>query len=76
MRDKLPVCLHSKLSTTAYHERRKPNRLLFFDKSKTKLGFQGIQNRIGDVFNQFDFDNYPVINDDQLRINLKKSFNF
>jgi len=71
MRDKLPVCLHSKLSTTAYHE-----RLLFFDKSKTKLGFQGIQNRIGDVFNQFDFDNYPVINDDQLRINLKKSFNF
>jgi len=35
-----------------------------------------IQNRIRGVFERLDFDNYPVINDDQLRIHLKKSLNF
>jgi len=76
MRDKLPVCLFDKLSQTVYHERRKPDKLLFYDGSKTKQGFQGIQNRIKEIFDKFDCDNYSVISDDQLRIVFKKSLNF
>jgi len=76
MRDKFPFCLYEKLSETVYQERRKPNRLLFYDKSISKFEFQAIQNRIRDYFYNFNFNHFPEINNNQLRIQLKKSLNF
>ncbi len=68
-------CLLTLHYITLYFERRKSGRLRFFDNSKTKLGFQSIDNRLTSVFAELDFDHYPHITDHSLRINLKKSLN-
>ena len=75
IRNNKPRNLSDILQKTLYCERRKPGRLRFFDNSKTKLGFQSIDNRLTSVFAELDFDHYPHITDHSLRINLKKSLN-
>jgi len=51
-----PVRLSSVLIANSYSERRKPNRLKFFNKADHKIGNQAIQNRCGTVINQLGFD--------------------
>jgi len=55
-------------------ERRKPERLKFYNSARLKIGKQGIRNRIDLIFKEIDFDRSPFISDDNLRINLKKTF--
>jgi len=48
--------------------------LNFFDASKSKLGYQSLQNRIGPLFDMLTFDNYEnSLKDLTIRINLKKN---
>ncbi len=76
IRNNEPQNLKDILCKTLYTERRKPGRLRFYDNSKTKAGYQSIENRIAKIFAELDFDHFPYITDHNLRINLKESLNF
>jgi len=68
-----PSYLYEKLCKTWYSTRRKPGKMLFFDGSKTRIGFQSIENRIGDIFKELDFSFDKDMSDDLLRVSLKRS---
>jgi len=69
----LPVDLHNALHRTLFSERRRPQRAKFFDSSKSKIGYQAVQNRIGALFDTLNFDNYEnSLTDNAIRILLKK----
>jgi len=68
-----PAYLYGKLCNTQYSTRRNPGKLLFYDGSKTRLGFQSIENRIGDIFKELDFCFDKDMSDDIIRVSLKRS---
>jgi len=70
-----PRKLKENLMANSYIERRKPKRLKFFDASKTRIGRQPIENRIGTILNNVEFDWTDGISNDAIRRNLKKHFN-
>jgi len=61
------------LCTTSYSTRRHPDRCLFYDRSRTKNGFQSIENRVGAIFNELDFNFSNNLTDEFIRISLKRS---
>jgi len=69
-----PRHLYKSLTKNAFQERRRPGRMKFYDDSNTKVGGNSLRNRLTDLFNRIDFDFYPFINPDRLRINLKRLF--
>jgi len=70
----LPVDLHNALHRTLFSERRRPQRAKFFDSSKSKIGYQAVQNRIGALFDTLNFDNFEIIlTDNAIRILLKNT---
>lgn len=72
-RNYTPIVLNNALHRTLYTDGRRPNSAKFFDTSNSLFGYQAIQNRIGDLFDIFNFDNYNIIlNDDKLRSLLKR----
>jgi len=74
LKNSLPLDLSNALHRTLFVERRRPHRAKFFDASKSKLGYQSLQNRIGPLFDMLTFDNYEnSLNDLTIRINLKKN---
>jgi len=68
-----PVHIFKKICTTCYSTRRHPDKYLFHDKSKTKFGFQSIENRVGAISYELDFDSSNNITEDFKRISLKRS---
>jgi len=72
----LPRRLCDELTKHSYVERRRPGRLKFYDGAKTKIGRQILCNRAGSCVNDVDFDwNNEEMNNDKLRVCLKKTFN-
>jgi len=56
----LLVDLHNALHRTLFTERRRPQQAKFFDSSKSKIGYQALQNRIGALFDTLNFENYEI----------------
>jgi len=75
MKNRTPSTLHSALVKTSYATRRNPDKLLFYDASRTRIGFQAIGNRLANVINHLDFTFNVNMSDDLIRISLKKSLN-
>jgi len=75
MKSRTPSIHHSSLVKTSYATKRNPNKLLFYDASRTKLGHQALGNRLAHIINNLDFNFHVTMTDDQIRINLKKSLN-
>jgi len=74
LRNTVPTDLNNALHRTLFTERRKPLRARFFDASRTKNGYQAIQNRLGGLFETLDFENYNKhISDDYVRIQVKQA---
>jgi len=59
---------------TIYQEGRKPNRLKFFSRAKSKIGYNSLNNRLTDLFGEIKFDHYPLNTLEMLRNNLKNYF--
>lgn len=75
IRDGLPRDLHQSLMETHFEERRKPGMNRFYESSLHKIGKQSICNRVGETFKNLNFNQIKIDNN-QLRLNLKKAFNF
>jgi len=76
IRDGSPQLLNEEVSRNLYTQRRSVNRERFFDNSKGKVGRHRLRNRIT-FMNDLDFDWLNVrINDDRIRIELKRFLNF
>jgi len=76
-RDCMPTRLREKVLKNSYTERRNPQQLFSRDVSSSMNGRKSMCNWIGNFLRQIDFkwfDITPPINDDYLRINLKKAF--
>jgi len=74
LRDTVPTDLNNALHRTLFTERRKPLRARFFDSSKSRNGFQAIQNRLGRLFEILDFENYnKEISDISVRVLVKQA---
>jgi len=76
IRDKAPKNLYEILMKNYFEESRKPGLGMFFDTSKKLIGKQSLENRlffmrtINEPWNEIS----PKLNDDQIRILMKKSF--
>jgi len=76
IRDGSPQLLNEEICRNLYTQRRSVNRGRFFDNSKGKVGRHRLGNRIT-FMNDLDFDWLNVrINDDRIRIELKRFLNF
>jgi len=75
MKTQLPQTLHASLVNNSYATRRNPDKLLFYDASRTILGHQALGNRLAHIIDNLDFNFHVNMTDDQIRINLKKSLN-
>jgi len=71
MNEKSPTELYERMAKNCYHERRKPRHYKFYDSSSTKVGSQAFENRLGNLFNQLDFEQADLSRD-ALRISLKR----
>jgi len=74
VRDQMPKPLFDLLDKTLYVEPRKPGFGKFFDSSKTKWGYQSIQNRMAMMGEVKDDWMERHISDDAIRILMKNSF--
>lgn len=74
IRENAPVCLVKRLNTNRYIESRRSGRNLFFDRSKTKIGKQSLENRLQIFNNIHDNWTHPALTNDQIRIMMKKTF--
>jgi len=57
---------------TSYATRRNPDKILFYDASRTKLGHQALENRIAHIIKDLNNTFHVNMSDDLIRINLKK----
>jgi len=72
MQNEQPKHLFRLLTMSAFQEQRRSGRMKYFDDTNTKVGWNSLRNRLTDLFNTNDFDFYPFISPDRLRINLKR----
>jgi len=76
IRDQQPAYIFEKLTMNYFEEPRYPGNGCFFDFSRTRKGFQSIQNRL--LFMRaidLDWNNESsVISNDRIRIEMKKTF--
>jgi len=78
VRDCMPTRLKSQIMSNSYQERRKPGLLFSRDTSSNKNGQKAIQNWIGTFLRDINFNwinTAKKVNDDYLRVHLKKCFN-
>jgi len=69
----LPLDLKNAPHRTLCIKKRRPQKAKFFDASKSKSGYQSLQNRMGTLFDMLMFDNYEnSLNDMAIWINMKK----
>jgi len=65
--------LNNALHRTLFTEGRRPQKAKFFEASKSQLGYQALQNRIGTLFDMLTFNNHKnSLNDLVIRISLKR----
>jgi hypothetical protein len=69
----VPVRLKDMVMVNSYAERRKANRLFFFDSSKKKIGRQSFRNRLSVIAKQMKFE-WTLFKVSSLRTALKKCF--
>jgi len=76
IREQQPIYLFEKLTMTYFEKPRYPGIGQFFDHSRTRKGFQSIQNRLLFMRKiEFDWNNEcKEISNDRLRIEMKKAF--
>jgi len=74
LRDKHPCRLHSLLCSSYFEEPRKGGLGKFFDKSKTRVGKQSIQNRLDHLRLIKRPWNWANLSNDSIRILLKDTF--
>jgi len=55
MENRTPSTRHSPFVKTFYATRRNPDKLLFYDDSRTKFGHQAIGDRLAHIINHLDF---------------------
>jgi len=75
MKSRQPQTLHGSLVETAYATRRNPDKIVFYDASRTKFRHQALWKRIAHIINDLNSTFHVNMSDDQIRICLKKSFN-